>query len=135
MHTHQLVRIIDGLRHNNLSDLISSYDYEKFVILQDFNLDGEQIPARCKALNLFSDSIYSLFCSSNTYTQHRRETTSSSYCSQFLVYRIQRPLHLTTGSKTQCLFGEQVPESISRDDCEKSPGYRAISSKLFIFSA
>ena len=52
VHTHQLVRIIDGLEHNNLSDLISSNHYEKFVILQDFNLDGEPIPARCKAPNL-----------------------------------------------------------------------------------
>ena len=52
LHTHQLVTIIDGPECNNLSDLISSYDYEKFAIFQDFNLDGEPIPARCKALNL-----------------------------------------------------------------------------------
>ena len=33
VHTYQLVTIIDGLERNNLSDLISSYNYEKFVIL------------------------------------------------------------------------------------------------------
>ena len=77
---------------------------------------------------------YSLFCSSNTYTQHRRDDIKFLLFTVFSVENTKTPTS-STGSKTQCLFGEQVPESISRDDYEKSPGYWAIFSKLFIFSA
>ena len=56
MHTHKLVRIIEGLECYNLSDLISSYDYEKFILLQKFN-PNVKIPANYKALSLLPDSI------------------------------------------------------------------------------
>ena len=85
VHTHQLVTIIDGLECNNLSDLISSYDYEKFVILQDFNLDGKQIPARCKALNLLPLTPSTPCSALQVPTPNIEETASSSCWSQFLV--------------------------------------------------
>lgn len=56
MHTHKLVRIIEGLECYNLSDLISSYDYEKFTLLQKFN-PTVKIPPNYKALSLLPDSI------------------------------------------------------------------------------
>ena len=52
MYTHKLVRIIEGLECYNLSDLISSYDYEKFILLQKFKPNGVKIPANYKALSL-----------------------------------------------------------------------------------
>ena len=45
MHTHKLVRIIEGLECYNLSDLISSYDHEKFSLLQKVNPNRVKIPA------------------------------------------------------------------------------------------
>ena len=74
MHTHKLVRIIEGLECYNLSDLISSYDYEKFILLQKFNPNGVKIPTNCKALSLLPLTPFAPSSAhKNTYSQHRRD--------------------------------------------------------------
>ena len=55
-------------------------------------------------------------------TQHRRDGIRFLLITVFSVENAKTPTS-STGSKTQCLFGEQVRENISREDYEKSPSY------------
>ena len=113
MHTHKLVRIIEGLECYNLSDLISSYDYEKFILLQKFNPNGVKIPANCKALSLLPLTpllLVLLIKTPTTYSQHRKDNIKFPLFNRFSVENTKTPIS-STRSKTQRLFCRQLPKA------------------------
>lgn len=109
MHTHKLVRIIEGLECYNLSDLISSYDHEKFILLQKLNPNRVKIPANKLQSTQFVARLHLLLVLLiKTPTPNIEETTSSSRCSTvFSVENTKTPIS-STRSKTQHLFGRKL---------------------------